>query len=116
MVCSASSLLANVSTLVEIIQEHSISNPAELGRIKEMLDEKEVALVEKVKVAKWLMAREAELQTQLKVANKLLMQRDWELEVKWWRVDMVVTEKAKMEKKLQEEIVGLKDMSYVCYE
>ena len=49
MICLTSSLLFTVPTQIQLMKDHSQSNPVEMERLRKMLDKKEVALVERVK-------------------------------------------------------------------
>ena len=80
MACSTQSLLATMPSLVRILKEHRESNPAEMERLRKMLEDKEVELVKRVKEADCWSQRESNLQAHLQRANELLLQRDRELE------------------------------------
>ena len=69
-------------SLVWILKEHQESNPAEMERLRKMLEDKEVESVKWVKEANCLSQRESKLYAHLQRANNLLFQRDQELEAK----------------------------------
>ena len=97
MVHSTSSLLTTIPTLSQILKDHSEFNPTKMERLKKMLDEKEVALVERAKeVSRWV-RKEAKTQEKLKVTNELLLKKEQELEAEWQRLE---TEKVELEAKL----------------
>ena len=61
MVCSTRSLLSTMPSLVRILKEHHESNPTGMERLRKMLEDKEVELVDRVKEANRLSQRESEL-------------------------------------------------------
>ena len=62
MVCSASLLLTIVPTLAQILWEHSNTNLVKVERLKKMLNDKEVTLVEWVEEEEQWAKKEANLQ------------------------------------------------------
>ena len=78
---SASTLLATVPTLVQLLKDHSESNAMETERLRTMLGGKEVALVEQAKEVNRRVRKEAETQEKLQKANELLLQKEREFEV-----------------------------------
>lgn len=86
MVQSTSSILSIVPTLAQIMQEHSESNPEELKKIKEILEDKEVVLTKQSIKVNWWIKKEVEAQAKLQAINELLLQRDKEIEAKWQRL------------------------------
>ena len=113
MVWAAFSILSTVPTLVQISKEHSKINPAKVDKLKKMVDDKEVALVERAEEMEWWMKNEVDVQEKLWTTSELLFQKDVEIEDEWWKVEL---EKVKLKKKFPVEIESLKDARYVMYE
>ena len=55
------------------MREHNEINPIEVERLKKILDDKEVTLVERVEEVKWWVRKEANTQAQLKAASELFL-------------------------------------------
>ena len=62
MARSTQSLLSTMPSLVRILKEHRESNPAKMERLRKMLEDKEVELVEQVKEGDRLSQKESKLQ------------------------------------------------------
>ena len=60
-----STLLSTVPTLVQMMKDHAESNLAEIERLRNMLGEKEVALVERAKEVNRWVRKEADTQVNL---------------------------------------------------
>ena len=61
MARSTQSLLVTMPSLVRILKEHRESNLVEMERLRKMLEDKEVELVERVKEADHLSQKESKL-------------------------------------------------------
>ena len=68
----ASFILLALPSLIRIMKEHNEINPAEVDRLKKMLDEKEVAQVERVQEVERWVKKEIDIEENLWVANELL--------------------------------------------
>ena len=62
MARSTQSLLSTMPSFIRILKEHRESNLVEMERLRKMLEDKEVELVEQVKETDRLTQREANLQ------------------------------------------------------
>ena len=100
MARTTQSLLSTMTSLVRILKEHRESNPIEMERLRKMLEDKEVELVEWVKEIDRLTQRESNLQARLQSANDLLLQWERELKAERQRAEKDALKRKKVEEML----------------
>ena len=99
--------------MAQIMSEYQNFNFVEMERLKKMLSEKEVAIIKQAKEVEQWVWKQADTEERLRVANKLLLQREREIEVER---EKMKAEMAQLKSMYEAEVIELEDANYASFE
>ena len=102
MARSVSTLLSFIPTIAQKMSEYHNFNPIEMERLKKMLSEKEVAMVERAEEVERWVKKQADTEETPKVVTEQLLQKEQEIEAE--------------REKMRAEVIELEDANYANFE